>query len=137
MFFSSLIAGNCYVYETLVIAGFVPVCRHKSCCGAESFKQPLKPQCFIPRVVRWPLLFSNLYISFLTHCLSVRVLERDGLSGSFGIFGLRASLAGMPNVPDSEGMERGGIIFLVLNSIQLLSVPYLSMCRYVISYLLI
>ncbi|MFA5512278.1 MAG: hypothetical protein WC313_07490 [Candidatus Kapaibacterium sp.] len=37
------------------------------------------------------------------HWHSVRVSERDGLEGSFGIFGLRASLAGMPNVPESEG----------------------------------
>jgi len=27
-----------------------------------------------------------------------------GLEGSFGIFGLRASFAGMPNVPSSERM---------------------------------
>ena len=34
-------------------------------------------------------------------------MEWDGLEGSFGIFGLRASLVGMPNVPESEGMESG------------------------------
>jgi len=32
------------------------------------------------------------------------VLEWDGLEGSFGILGLRASHVGMPNVPESEGM---------------------------------
>ena len=65
---------------------------------------PLKPLLHIAFVVRWPLLFSNLFVSFLTHCRSIRVTERDGLEGSFGIFGLRASLTGMPNVPESEGM---------------------------------
>lgn len=49
-------------------------------------------------------LFLCLFVSILTHCRSIRVSERDGLEGSFGIFGLRASLAGMPNVPESEGM---------------------------------
>ena len=39
------------------------------------------------------------------HCCSIRALERDGLEGSFGIFGLWASLAGMPNVPESEEMN--------------------------------
>jgi hypothetical protein len=31
-------------------------------------------------------------------------VERDGLEGSFGILGLWVSLAGMPNVPESDGM---------------------------------
>jgi hypothetical protein len=35
----------------------------------------------------------------LLHCLSVRGLERGRLEGSFGILGLRASIAGMLNVP--------------------------------------
>ena len=57
------------------------------------------------------------------HCLSFRVLEQDGLEGSFGIFGLSASLAGMPNVPESEGMVWVGIIcqrFLIIDKSQLL-----------------
>jgi hypothetical protein len=92
------------------IAGFIPVKLHKSWSGLQPLNNLLNRQFFIPRVVRWPLLFSNLFVSFLTHCLSIRALERDGLEGSFGIFGLRASPAGMPNVPESEGMVWAGII---------------------------
>lgn len=75
-------------------------------------RKPMNPNCFILCVVRWPLLFSNLFVSCLTHCLTIRVSERDGLEGSFGIFGLRASLAGMPNAPESEGMVRVGVLIM-------------------------
>ena len=47
------------------------------------------------------------------HSRSIRVSERDGLEGSFGIFGLRASLAGMPNVPESEGMVCVGLVLML------------------------
>jgi len=46
------------------------------------------------------------------HCLSVCASERDGLEGSFGIFGLRVSPAGMPNVPESEGTVRVGFLMM-------------------------
>jgi len=36
---------------------------------------------------------------------NVRSAEREGLEGSFGIWGLCESHAGMPNVPESEGTE--------------------------------
>jgi hypothetical protein len=96
--------ANGYVYETFGISKHLSVKPLQSLLSVMPLKLALSAKCFIYRVVRWPLLFSNLFVSFLTHCLSVRVLERDGLEGSFGIFGLRASLAGMPNVPESEGM---------------------------------
>jgi len=48
----------------------------------------------------------------LLHCLSGCALEWDGLEGSFGIFGLRASLVGMPNVPESEGTVRDGFLMM-------------------------
>jgi hypothetical protein len=64
-------------------------------------------------IVRWPLLFLCLFASLLMHCRSIRVSERDGLEGSFGIFGLRASLAGMPNVPESEGMVCVGLALML------------------------
>ena len=51
----------------------------------------------------------------MLHCLSVRALEWDGLEGSFGIFGLRASLVGMPNVPESEGT--GAFAYYFPNSV--------------------
>ena len=35
------------MYETLGIAGFVLIHRHKCRCGAEHLIKPLKPQCFI------------------------------------------------------------------------------------------
>ena len=60
------------------------------------------------------------------HCRSVRVSERDGLEG---IFGLRASLAGMPNVPESEGMVWVGIIcqrFLIIDKWLLLKPANIS-----------
>jgi len=40
------------------------------------------------------------------------VSEREGLEGSFGILGLRASLVGMPNVPESEGKVRVGFLMM-------------------------
>jgi len=49
---------------------------------------------------------------FLLHNLYVHALEWDGLEGSFGIFGLRASLVGMPNVPESEGTVRVGFLMM-------------------------
>jgi hypothetical protein len=48
----------------------------------------------------------------LLHNLYVHALEWDGLEGSFGIFGLRASLVGMPNVPESEGTVRVGFLMM-------------------------
>jgi hypothetical protein len=76
-------------------------------------KLTLSAKCTIHDVVRWPLLFLNLSISILAHWLSVRELEWDGLEGSLGIFGLRASLVGMPNVPESEGMVCVWLIILI------------------------
>jgi len=53
-------------------------------------------------VTNWPLFIKVLIINLLHR--SVSALVWDGLEGSFGIFGLRASLVGMPNVHESEGM---------------------------------
>ena len=102
--------GNGYVYETFGISKHFPVKLQVLMIRAEMLDNPLTAKCFIYDVVRWPLLFLCLFASLLMHCRSIRVSERDGLEGSFGIFGLRASLVGMPNVPESEGMVRGGII---------------------------
>jgi hypothetical protein len=99
-----LMPHNVYGMVSCGITKQFPISLHRPFLRATNLRKPLKPACTIPCVVRWPLLFSNLFVSFLTHCLSVRALERDGLEGSFGIFGLRASLAGMPNVPESEGI---------------------------------
>ena len=38
------------------------------------------------------------------HYRYICALERDGLEVSFGIFGLKVSFVGMPNVLESEGM---------------------------------
>ena len=65
-------------------------------------------------VVRWPLLFLNISVSILAQCFSVSALVREGLEGSFGIFGLRASLVEMPNVPESEGMVGVGFMLMLL-----------------------
>ena len=70
--------------------------------------------CFIFSVVRWPLLFLNISVPILAQCFSVRAFAWDGLEGSFGIFGLRASLVGMPNVPESEGMVGVGFMLMLL-----------------------
>ena len=43
---------NGCVYETLGIAGFVPIRRHKRRYGAEILNQLLKNQCFIHDVLR-------------------------------------------------------------------------------------
>jgi len=42
-------------------------------------------------------------------------LERDGHEGSFGILGLSASFVGMPNVPESEGMQKvlDNLLFII------------------------
>jgi hypothetical protein len=96
----------CLTVDGMVSCGITkrfPISLHRPFLRATSARKPLKPACTIPCVVRWPL-FSNLFVSFLMHCLSIRAFERDGLEGSFGIFGLSVSLAGMPNVPESEGM---------------------------------
>jgi hypothetical protein len=49
-------------------------------------------------------LYVNLATIFVLFGSADRVLERDGLEGSFGIFGMRASHLRMPNVPESEGL---------------------------------
>ena len=95
--------ANGYVYETFGISKRFLVNLQLLIIQAETLDNLLTAKCFIYDVVRWPLLFLNLSVSILAYCLLVRALERDGLEGSFGIFGLRASLAGMPNVPESEG----------------------------------
>jgi hypothetical protein len=57
-------------------------------------------------------------LSVYQYCLSifaaifiVGVKWREELDGSFGIFEMRASFAGMPNVPDSEGTVCAGLSF--------------------------
>jgi len=50
-----MLAANGCVYETLGIAGFGTIRRHKRRCGAERLIYPLKPQCFIPDVTCWAL----------------------------------------------------------------------------------
>jgi len=47
--------------------------------------------------------------------LPIRALERDGVEGSFGILGLSGSFAGMPNVPESEGMQKvmDNLLFII------------------------
>jgi hypothetical protein len=78
--------ANGYVYETFGISKHLPVKLKVPLIRDETLDNSLTAKCFIYDVVRWPLLFSNLYISILMHCLSDRVLEWDGLEGSFGIF---------------------------------------------------
>ena len=95
--------GNGYVYETFGISKHLSVKLQVLLIRAETLDNPLTAKCFIYDVVRWPLLFLNLSVSILAYCLLVRALERDGLEGSFGIFGLRASIVGMPNVPEAKG----------------------------------
>jgi hypothetical protein len=47
--------------------------------------------------------YASIYHLFLFYPV-VKVSDQDGIEGSFGIFGMKASFAGMPNVPKSEGM---------------------------------
>ncbi len=97
------ISYNGYVYETFGISKRFLVNLQLLIIQAETLDNLLTAKCFIYDVVRWPLLFLNLSVSILAYCLLVRALERDGLEGSFGIFGLRASIVGMPNVPEAKG----------------------------------
>ena len=96
-------AHNDYVYETFGISEHLSVKLQQFLMRAKTIDNSLNAKCFIYDVVRWPLLFLNLSVSILAYCLLVRALERDGLEGSFGIFGLRASIVGMPNVPEAKG----------------------------------
>ena len=105
--------ANGWVYETFSISKHFPVKLQVLLIRAEMLDNPLTAKCFIYDVVRWPLLFLCLFASLLMHCRSIRVSERDGLEGSFGIFGLRASLAGMPNVPEREGMVCVGLVLML------------------------
>ncbi len=71
--------------------------------------------------MKYTVCCTLAFIDFKSICLIYRTpslspcLERDGLEGSFGIFELRASFVGMPNVPESEGMVESWYYFLFLS----------------------
>jgi hypothetical protein len=98
----SKLAGNGWVYETFGISKRFPIKPLRCLLNVLPLKLALSAKCFIYRVTNWPLFIKALIINLLHR--SVSALVWDGLEGSFGIFGLRASLVGMPNVPESEGM---------------------------------
>src|SRR5690554_4794656 len=101
---------NGLVYETSGISKRFPIKPLQSLLNVPPLNLALSAKCFIYRVTNWPLFFKALIIILLRR--SIMTLERDGLEGSFGIFGLRASLAGMPNVPESEGMVCAGLVLM-------------------------
>jgi len=106
----------CPTYDGMVSCGITrrfPISLHRLFLRFTNLRKPLKPACTIPCVVRWPLLFLNLFVSFLSNCFSaVHVLGREGLKGSLAKFDSSVGFVRFANVPCSAGMVNFDILFI-------------------------